>query len=626
MDTRRFYMGICRSLLFTVFLFLFVLFPGQKAAAEDFTIEQYHVDMKVSQRNVYYIQETIKVNFYAARHGIYRDIPMQNYVGRSDGSTSVVRASIRNISCGSDDFQISRQNGNCRIKLGNKDEMVFGEKVYNISYEYCMGKDVLQGADEFYYNVIGTGWSTTIRNVTFSILMPEAFDENRLGITYGYVGNIKKKGLRYSVIGNRIDGMLDNYMVLQSGEGITVRLELPEGYFVPDRDIPWEPLGAILLGIFTIVGSYIVWSNYGKDDPVVETIGFYAPAGLNSVEAAYAYKGYLQGEDVVSLVVYLAQQGYIEIKEAAVAGGSLGSSFSLVKLKEYTGTNVSERMFMNGLFRKGKYVTKSDLENTFYKTVKEIVSQVSTQFKHKIFYWDSLNKNWILYLMLAFVFLAAGLRPLYEYEYNLVWALLELVPAGLSVTLAFAILFGKGKLLKRISAFFMTVVCVCARIIIPMRWAFMYADPAYGIAFVFAIIVAAVVSFFIKYMPRRTPYGNKLLGELGGFKRFLETAERDRLEAMVAENPQYFYDILPYTYVLDVSDVWMKKFESIAVEPPNWYHGYAGGRFHVAQFHHFMDSTMEAASSSMTSQPKSKGGGGGGFSGGGSGGGGGGSW
>ena len=630
METRGFHTRIRRYFLFTLCLLFFVLLPEWRAEAADYDIEQYHVDIRVSESNVYYIQENITVMFHAPRHGIYRDIPMQNHVRRTDGSESMVRASVRNISCGSDDFHVSRKNGNCQIKIGDKEETISGEKSYSISYEYSMGEDVLQGADEFYYNIIGTSWDTGIKNVSFSVLMPKEFDENKLGMSYGYEGYTKTEGLRYSVIGNRIDGMLNRSIMLQMGEGLTIRLELPEGYFVANQEVPWEAFGAILLGVMTIAASYILWSNYGKDDPVVETVQFYAPEGMNSVEAAYAYKGYLPDQDVVSLVVYLAQQGYIEIRESS--GGKWGSSFTLIKRKEYAGTKESERLFMAGLFRKGDYVTKPELENKFYKTVNAIVSQITRQFEKKIYFSDSLNKNWILYLMSVLVFVAAGFRPLYQYDYDFITAIAALLFSTLWATFAFRILFGRGKLWKKIPAFLVITITFGARCIVPLLLAFSNANSVYGIAFLFAIAVSGTVSFFIKYMPKRTPYGNRLLGQLGGFKRFLETAEKDRLEAMAAENPQYFYDILPFAYVLEVSDVWMKKFASIAVEPPDWYQGYPGGRFHMVQFHHFMDSTMKTATASMTSQPKSgrgRGGGGfsgGGFSGGGSGGGGGGSW
>lgn len=128
-----------------------------------------------------------------------------------------------------------------------------------------------------------------------------------------------------------------------------------------------------------------------------------------------------------------------------------------------------------------------------------------------------------------------------------------------------------------------------------------------------------VLLLFMKIMPKRTPYGNEMLGKIKGFKRFLETAEKSRLEALVNENPEYFYDILPYTYALEVSDVWMKQFEKIDIQAPDWYGGYS--TFSVNEFNHFINDTMRSTENAMSSNSD-----GGGCSGDGSGGGGGGSW
>lgn len=149
---------------------------------------------------------------------------------------------------------------------------------------------------------------------------------------------------------------------------------------------------------------------------------------------------------------------------------------------------------------------------------------------------------------------------------------------------------------------------------------------AYGVG----ILCVAVLMVFIKGMPKRTSFGSEMLGKLKGFKRFLETAEKEQLEALVNENPEYFYNILPYTYALGVSNVWMKQFETIAMKAPDWYD--ASGSFDAHDFNNFMNSTMSSARSAMASSPSSGGGSsggsfsGGGSSGGGSGGGGGGSW
>ena len=104
--------------------------------------------------------------------------------------------------------------------------------------------------------------------------------------------------------------------------------------------------------------------------------------------------------------------------------------------------------------------------------------------------------------------------------------------------------------------------------------------------------------------------------------------EKDKLEAMVMKEPSYFYDILPYTYVLGVSAKWIKKFESISLKAPSWYDSPTA--FDVITFETFINSTMVTAKSTMTSSPSSSSSdgssSGGGSSGGGSGGGGRGSW
>jgi uncharacterized membrane protein len=132
---------------------------------------------------------------------------------------------------------------------------------------------------------------------------------------------------------------------------------------------------------------------------------------------------------------------------------------------------------------------------------------------------------------------------------------------------------------------------------------------------------------FIRILPKRTEYGIQVYAEIQGFKDFLTSVEKDRIEQMVEQYPTYFYDILPYTYVLGISDKWIKKFEDINLKAPDWYEG--STTFNAVAFGSFMRSTMSTASSTMSSSASHSsggGGGGGGFSGGGSGGGGGGSW
>lgn len=613
---------IIRTTLFVCVLFFFAA-PAVTASARDYTIESYHVDMKVTVQNTYRIEETIKVNFNRERHGIYRDIPLVNNIEREDGSKNRVVARVENIRCG-DKFSTSRNGNDCRIQIGDEDITLTGEKEYHISYDYVMGNDVLEGNDELYYNIIGLGWDTTIKNVTFSIEMPKEFDEENLGMSWGHYRSADYKDLYYTLEGNIIHGELSTDVVLQPQEGVTVRLLLPEGYFEKTDTTPWFAYSAIFLAVFAMGLAFLLWWMYGRDDPVVDTVEFHAPDGLNSVDVAFLYNGRLANTDVASLVVYLAQKGYIEIQEGT---DRRKKDFTLVCKKPYDGTNEVERVFMNGLFRSGNTVKKKDLQNKFYKTVNTIVSMVDNKKnRRKIFYANSINKGWILWLLSIAGFFFAGFVPVYQYQYNFFYGIAAAVGVGFIFTFGFSSLFAPGKILAKIVSFLILAWLGGGFCLSFVFYPLLYADVWYQIAYGTAIVASGVTMFFNAYMSKRTKYGTAMLGRIRGFKNFLETAEKDRLEMLVTENPQYFYEILPYTYVLDVSDTWMKKFETIAMEPPTWYYSTGHSTFDMVMFHHFMNSTMTSATTAMTSSPSSSSGSGGGFSGGGSGGGGGGSW
>lgn len=152
------------------------------------------------------------------------------------------------------------------------------------------------------------------------------------------------------------------------------------------------------------------------------------------------------------------------------------------------------------------------------------------------------------------------------------------------------------------------------------------------------IVVAAflIVLLFASNMSKRTRYGSEILGKILGLKTFIREAELDELEMLVHDDPVFFYRILPFAYVLGLSDTWSKKFESLAVPPPEWYSG-TNPDFSTVIFMTRMNHMMSVTQTAMTSIPidiKSgsgggtfgSGGGGGGFSGGGFGGGGGGGW
>ncbi len=485
--------------------------------------------------------------------------------------------------------------------------------------------------------MIGNEWDTSIDNVTFKITMPKSFDESLLGFSSGYKGSIDNLNISYSVNGNVISGSLTG--TLYSGHALTVRLSLPEDYFVGESlNIDTYVIVVIIISLICVFIGYRLWAKYGKEDEVVETVEFYPPEGYNSAEVAFLYNGYASTSGVVSLLIYLANAGYLkieEIEEEKLFDES--KSFRITKLKEYDGNNKNEKIFFDGLFqdKQKTSVTKKDLCNKFYRTIDEIKSNLdSKENKNKIFESSVNKKRWWITAMIILILMLITFKPFVEYPYTetgeiiviLLFPIIGILLISFVSYIFQSISIKDKKMGIVIGAVFAGIPWLC--IMFPR----IKDDFMYIVMCIIGIICIVVLFFFIQIMSKRTPYGNKMLGKIRGFKRFLEIAEKTQLESLVAQQPEYFYDILPYTYSLGVSDVWIKQFESISLKAPSWYE--TRNDFNINSFGAFFTTTMASARSAMVSSPSSDSGGsssrrgssGGGSAGGGSGGGGGGSW
>ncbi len=115
----------------------------------------------------------------------------------------------------------------------------------------------------------------------------------------------------------------------------------------------------------------------------------------------------------------------------------------------------------------------------------------------------------------------------------------------------------------------------------------------YGLACIVGMIICA------KHISKRTKYGKDMLEKIEGLKQFIKLGEKNKILNLLEENPNYFYDILPYAYTLNDYDAWIEKFKDINLSFPTWYEG--TGNFNLVEFSSFIKSTMKSANSSMTS-------------------------
>lgn len=618
---------------------LIVFFP-QYAGAEDsgYDITSYHTDIQIGEDNTYHITETISVDFHEPRHGIYRYIPYRQKMTWDNGQTEYLtyNTKVKSVEVEGAPFETYNESGDKVIKIGDPDEYVTGTKVYTISYDHALGNDKIAAQDFVYYNLIGTNWDCNITNYTFSVTLPKEFDTSKIWLFTGAYGSAGNGAVQYSVSGNTILGSTNT--TLAPGEGLTLQMDLPEGYFVVPPSFPWQMFFIILALVLAAI-SAVLFVLFGRDGRLVVPVEFYAPEGITSAEAGYIIDTSADNKDIVSLVIYWASKGYLSIELIAK------DDFKLKKLKDLPERAYNyEKYMFEQLFNDRDTVTVSKLKDNFFMTIETTKQLVADHYATKENRLYSSRSKALGYLIRLFSLLLLWFPlfiTLYELFYSLGAAIVVSIIASFLVMLPL-FLMGKtmvrwqgerraGRSVKLILAIIFSLVTL-ALYVAYMTWQGM----------ILAGIIIAVVTVFLSvisvFMRKRTLRGSELLGKLLGFKNFLERAEKPRIEQLVEQNPAYFYDCLPFAYVLGVTDKWAKKFEGIAIRPPDWYHDSYGtmGPFSVIVFQASLFHSMAFMNATMVSRPAPQvnsgsgfgggGLGGGGFSGGGFGGGGGGSW
>ena len=633
---------------------------------DDFRINRYNFEMKVNENNTYDIIEIITADFKVPKHGIYKRIPIIDYIYRSDGTSSKTKAKVTNVKV-NDNYVFDNDYNNYFIKTGNDYDTYTGEKTYIINYTYELKANDSKDFDEVYYEIINSNWNTSVSYVTFKIEMAKGFDLSNVKI---YKGKDESKNIIYSTDGNIITGRYDG--ILTQYDNLNIRIELPKGSFKYGIKIN---IYNILLIVFSILFAYFSFKKFkkfGVDDVIVETVEFYPPLGYNSLDIGYYYNNKVENKDVVSLLIYLANKGYIKITDRDENGVLLKrKNFRITKLKEYDGNDRREKEFLKNLFKKRKYydfwgnvkknenedentVDKYDLEDRFYTTISLISSQTSAANRNKI-YSSEINSGkkyiilfmFILTILLGVTFLHNGLQGsalIFIFLFCFVGMLLFIV----GFTILFARIFDSNqfkvdsKIIHLVGSLFLLTIggfIMYGIMSKTIEYAdFLEVDASFVFGIVLYVLSCSIMGACYKNMRKRTPFGTKIIGQIRGFKNFLETAEKKELEMLVEENPSYFYDILPYTYVLGISNKWIKKFESMGIKAPDWYDS-SSSSFSIDTMSSFMSRTMTSAASALNSSPSEGGSGGsggsssgssssggGGSSGGGSGGGGGGSW
>lgn len=616
--------GISGTLLLVLLVVLFFVTPVSAKGYEDSAPNDYiteHFDVKVVFDTAHKasITEKISVDFIQSHHGIVRDIPIA-----SDHSYE-----IKNVRVPGYRSDTETEGDYLRIKVGDADISLTGKHDYEIHYDIVYYADSSKENDYLAQNLLPTGWETSIRHSTLKLVMPKPIDWSSSEIYFGEYGSdstdwqscfTAKTGRKSLTLTG--EGIPLHY-------GLTVRdVHLPEGYWSDAKS--YAEAHAFRFGLIFILFAIaavcppLMWFKWGRDVKVVETVEFYPPDNLTPAEVGYAMDGILDDEEMMTMFLYFAQKGYVEIDEKK------NKSLELKKAKAIADEEPEfAREMFNGLFS-GRRLTASlrKLPSSFASVMESAKGTLEKDMdaRHgRVHTEDSMFARAGLGLLLIIAELGCGLLMGNEMVYAFV------IPVGMQVCALMLLCTGVDSISQNVAVakLFFGILLYVLGILLNC---FLMEDELPVTHIYLATAAQVILAFFCAILMRRDKENAALLGRLRGFRRFIRMAEYDKLVALSDENPQYYYDILPYAAVFGMDTKWTKKFTDIKIPDPSWYHAKDPSSFvYSAALSHAIVSSCKSAA--PTPPPSSSSGGsysggssGGGFSGGGGGGGGGGAW
>jgi uncharacterized membrane protein YgcG len=610
-----------------------------------------HVDVKavVHVDNTWDVQETFDIFFDEPRHGFYRYIP-RTFTLWHDVSDELQtdREELREFEyeCDIDrikvaDWDYTTEDGDDAfviLRIGDEDREVRGHQRYVISYRYGYPDDRRPQFDYLYHTILGTDFEQPIDSFSFRV----EFDKP---LPHSIADDLKVYAGEY---GNQ-SGMMNNLTVdatptVISGtasevaprQGVTLYALLPADYYEGTRTVNYFWHRLFLALSIACVLAIVVMMLRTKHKHVTKVIEFYPPEDVCCAEVGYIIDTKVDSVDIASLIPWLAEKGYISIEEVQKGKIFKSTDLKLTRLKDLPRHAPKyQHQLMKLLFGNGHTVKLNSL-GEHPEAMERLKKALTKEFTGKRTLTQQSWAVW-LYHLLAVVgtlalatntvvctwsfehFLYAGILYFFPFACFYLWRLAA-SPGDIVAKWWWRMLGFVGRLLVWGVVGVLYYICVNAYGM-PLSW------QAIAAIYVVSIALAELIGHFNV----NTDYRTQMMGRLLGFREFIKTAEKPRLEQLQTDDPQYFYRILPYAMVFGLSNKWADLFRDVEMERPSWY--ISARPLMGYDFTRSMTSSLFTASNSAIttishSSSSSSGGSfsGGGFSGGGGGGGGGGSW
>lgn len=309
---------------------------------------------------------------------------------------------------------------------------------------------------------------------------------------------------------------------------------------------------SVICGIYLI--GLIVFVILNRKKKIIEVVEFSAPDGMTPADAGYVIDKSIDDRDISSLLIYWAEKKYIEIIQ------NEDKTVILKKLKDADDKmKVYEQTMFNTVFSQKVEVNLKDLPVIIKPITSTIKKQIKDENNKKYFNskieststWLTLGITCLL-VFLSYFFGSGG-------TFSIICGVIIF-----AISTIFSNICNKVYIQKKLKAILLYVIGIVLFLIFALLNLVYSFTNLYVLGLItittFLCLLTYILCPFLEY---RTKEGQFVVGRLLGLKKYLEVTEKEKIEMLIKENPEYFYNIIPYAYVLNVSNEWIENYNFV---------------------------------------------------------------
>ena len=525
-----------------------------------FEVTDYEFDAKVNKDHSYEVVERISVIIPEQLQNIKFAIPSGNF--RISG------LEVENAA-----YTTRKASEASNVSIMDTEKLSPGAHTYTIKYTIREFEDRDASQDIFYFNVLLPEWKQPIGKVSINVSFPDDFPWDDMQCYAGQFG--------VQDVNNRIsfEDSEANHSVSITGDkipehfGITLKADLPDGYWKGALNGSWVLKAIIGITLGTLALLALLWLIGGKDPEVKRTAETKPIEGIEPYELGYIFNSEVGIRDVLLLLIYFGQKGYLSISEYEP------KKYRVIREKDPSEEEKHLRNAYNILFEdiyENRAIEMEDLGERLLRVRDAVRDDVAAGHASP----DRLPFTHLssIFRMVATVIMAAALGAINALSYKFEYLSINYIESAIVTVTAGAAAYFLCKAFDRRESSSKSntgVVELASALLIAGAAAYSAVGVMRRTGSVFAafcpLVLGAIGTILIVIMRARGKDNAELVMRIRQLRNFMyHPTPKELLENHMSDK-DYYYDMLQYALAMGAEESWAISFLTLDVPEPKWY-------------------------------------------------------